>query len=401
MLTRFARAVALTTIALVPLTVWPGVPEPFTRPRIALLAVAIVLVAVALAFARRPWPGVPPSIEWSAAGFAGALAVSASFAPVVSPVAVVLPVLGVAWAVVLRWVSPEPRQIAVAIVTGASVVASWALLQFAGLDPLQMAGWLPARAYVARMRVHATLGNPNFVGAFLASVLPLATLDLLPRRLRRVAFGVILLGVAATTSRGASLGAVAGMLALTAAQRSRRSTAALFATVLMAALVVGVGGGGTRSIEDTAHGRLYILSVAASHLVERPLTGFGPGSFGLLYPGWEMEHWTAAGIDRDVRRYAAAQRHAHNDYVELLSDLGVPALALWLLLTAAVVAAGLSGGAVAGSAAAAGIVALSTIALVDFPLQRPVEVFTWWTLAALVVVAGALEPSDPGRHSDL
>ena len=147
-LTRFARVVALTTIALVPLAVWPGVPEPFTRPRIALLAVAIALVAVALVLARRPWPGVPPSIEWSAAGFAGALAVSASFAPVVSPVAVVLPVLGVAWAVMLRWVSPEPRQIALVIVAGASIVASWALLQFAGLDPLQAAGWLPARAYV-------------------------------------------------------------------------------------------------------------------------------------------------------------------------------------------------------------------------------------------------------------
>ena len=89
-----------------------------------------------------------------------------------------------------------------------------------------------------------------------------------------------------------------------------------------------------------------------------------------------MEHWTAAGIDGNVRRYAAAQRHAHNDYVELLSDLGVPALIVWLLLTAAVVATGMGGGPVAGSAAAAGVIALSTIALVDFPLQRPVEVFS-------------------------
>ena len=300
----------------------------------------------------------------------------------------------------LRWVSPEPRQIALVIVAGASIVAVWAMLQFAGLDPLQAAGWLPARAYVARMRVHATLGNPNFVGAYLASVLPLAALGLLPPRLQRVAFGLILLGVAATTSRGASLGAVAGMLAFTAARPSRRSWAALLATVLMAALVVGVGGGGTRSIEDTSRGRWYILSVAGPHLVERPLTGFGPGSFALLYPGWEMEHWTAAGIDGNVRRYAAAQRHAHNDYVELLSDLGVPALIVWLFLTAAVVAAGMGGGPVAGSAAA-GIIALSTIALVDFPLQRPVEVFTWWTLAALVVVARATGPSDPDRQSDL
>ncbi len=164
---------------------------------------------------------------------------------------------------------------------------------------------------------------------------------------------------------------------------------ALLATVLVAAVVIGVGGGGTRPIDETAGGRQYILAVAAPHLFERPFAGFGPGSFGLLYPGWEVEHWTSVGIDANVRRYAAAQRHAHNDYVEMLSDVGLPALVFWLSLTAALVAKGLRGAA-AASAAAAGIVALSTVALVDFPLQRPAETFTWWTLAVLAVLA-----SDP------
>jgi O-antigen ligase len=373
------------TIVIVPLTVWPSVPEPFTRPRIALLAVAILVVASLLLLARQPWPGVPQWIEWSAVGCVGAVAVSATVAPVVSPVAVVIPVLGFAWAVLLRWVSPEPRQIVLAIVVSASIVAMWALLQFVGLDPLQAAGWLPDRAYVARMRVHASLGNPNFVGAYLASVLPLAASDVLPRRVQPVIWGLILFAIAATTSRGACVAALVGMAALTAARPSRRSLAALLATLLMASLVAGVGGGGTRSIDDTVHGRRYILDVAAPHLVERPLAGFGPGSFGLLYPGWEVEHWTSMGVDANVRRYAAAQRHAHNDYVELLSDLGVPALLCWLSLTIAVVAAGLRGRTVLGAAAAAGVVALSTVASVDFPLQRPVETFMWWTLAVLVV----------------
>jgi len=403
-LTRFARLVALTTIALVPLMVWPGVPEPFTRPRIALLAAAILVMAGALLLARRPWPGVPRSIEWCAAGFVGAVAVSASVAPVVSPVAVVLPILCVAWAVLLRWVSPEPRHIVIAALGSASVVAVWALLQFVGLDPFQAVGWLPTGAYVARMRVHATLGNPNFLGAYLACILPLAAAELLPRRSQPVVFALILLAIGATTSRGACLGAVAGVAALTAARWSRRSLALLLATVLMAAVVLGKGGGGTRPIDDTARGRWYILSVAAPHLLERPFAGFGPGSFGLLYPGWEVEHWTSAGIDKNVRRYAAAQRHSHNDYVELLSDLGVPALLLWLLVTAAVVATGLGGSTAAGAASAAGVIALSAVALVDFPLQRPVEAFSWWTLAALVAITSG--PADgtrrlPERRSNL
>jgi len=395
-LTRVARFVAVTTIALVPLTVWPGVPEPFTRPRMALLAVAILSIGILLLFARRPWPGVPRAIEWCASGFVAALAVSAAIAPVVSPVAVVLPVLCVAWAVLLRWVSPEPRQIVVAVLASASIVGVWALLQFVGLDPLQAVGWLPTGAYVARMRVHATLGNPNFVGAYLACVLPLAAADLLPRRRQTVVFGVILMAIAATTSRGACLGAVAGVAAMTAAHRSRRSLALLLATLLMATVVVGAGGGGTRPIEDTARGRWYILTVAAPHLLERPFAGFGPGSFGLLYPGWEVEHWTSAGVDTAVRRYAAAQRHSHNDYVELLSDLGVPALLLWLSLTASVVATGFGGSTLTGSAAAAGVIALSAVSLVDFPLQRPVEAFSWWTLAALVVITSG--PADVTRR---
>jgi len=395
-LTRVARFVAVTTIALVPLTVWPGVPEPFTRPRMALLAVAILSIGILLLFARRPWPGVPRAIEWCASGFVAALAVSAAIAPVVSPVAVVLPVLCVAWAVLLRWVSPEPRQIVVAVLASASIVGVWALLQFVGLDPLQAVGWLPTGAYVARMRVHATLGNPNFVGAYLACVLPLAAADLLPRRRQAVVFGVILMAIAATTSRGACLGAVAGVAAMTAAHRSRRSLALLLATLLMATVVVGAGGGGTRPIEDTARGRWYILTVAAPHLLERPFAGFGPGSFGLLYPGWEVEHWTSAGVDTTVRRYAAAQRHSHNDYVELLSDLGVPALLLWLSLTASVVATGFGGSTLTGSAAAAGVIALSAVSLVDFPLQRPVEAFSWWTLAALVVITSG--PADVTRR---
>ena len=233
------------------------------------------------------------------------------------------------------------------------------------------------------LRVHATLGNPNFVGAYLACVLPLATAELLPRRSQPVVFALILLAIGATNMRCSALRP--GVAALTAARWSRQSLALLLATVLMAAVVVGKGGGArdtkTRRM-DVGHSQRGGAASSSSGGVR-----FRPRQLGLLYPGWEVEHWTSAGIDRNVRRYAAAQRHAHNDYVELLSNLGVPALLLWLLLTAAVVTTSLGGNRpLLERPAPPASSHSSAVALVDFPLQRPVEAFSWWTLAALVAI---------------
>jgi O-antigen ligase len=142
----------------------------------------------------------------------------------------------------------------------------------------------------------------------------------------------------------------------------------------------------------------YIWSVTAPHLLAHPLTGWGPGSFQVTYPGWEAER-IERSVDADVRAYATAQRHAHNDYVERLSDLGVPGLAAWVALVGWVLLAGGRQTDRMPMAAAAGIAALAAVSLVDFPMQRPVERFTWWTLAVLATRAGAdrLESRETGQ----
>jgi O-antigen ligase len=85
---------------------------------------------------------------------------------------------------------------------------------------------------------------------------------------------------------------------------------------------------------ETLRGRLYIWSVAAPHALAHPLTGGGPGSFVVHYPEWEAER-LRAGADEDARRFAAAQRHAHNDYLEVLVTLGPLGLAAWLAVAVA------------------------------------------------------------------
>ena len=48
------------------------------------------------------------------------------------------------------------------------------LLQYGGLDPLRWLGWQAEIFVNPRMRVYGTLGNPDFVAAWLCATLPLA-----------------------------------------------------------------------------------------------------------------------------------------------------------------------------------------------------------------------------------
>ena len=69
---------------------------------------------------------------------------------------------------------PEPAHLAAAHAIGATGVAIVAVLQWAGLDPFALAGWVaPLAGASPRLRVYGTLGNPNFVAALLTGAVPL------------------------------------------------------------------------------------------------------------------------------------------------------------------------------------------------------------------------------------
>jgi putative inorganic carbon (hco3(-)) transporter len=395
-LTRVARGVALVTVGLVPLAVWPGVGEPFVVPRLVLVGVAAAVIAGLLGVARVPAPRVPVALGWAVTAWVAAVAVSAAFAPTVTTRGLLVPLVGVAWGAGLAWAAPSSLWVVRAAAGAAAVVALVALAQAAGVDPFALAGWAPADAYGPRMRVYATLGNPNFAGAYFAAKLPLALVVVraAPGVVRPLAWaGVAVIGSAlgATGSRGAWLGAAVG-LGVMAVLRARRDHVLALASV---AVVVGAGVfvllAPARPAFETVRGRLYIWSVAAPHALAHPLTGWGPGSFVVFYPDWETER-LRAGAGEDARRFAAAQRHAHNDYLEMLVTLGPLGLAAWLAVIVAALR-GLRGRAATGEdicvAAGAGVCALLAVALVDFPFQRPVETFVFWTLLAVLLRPGA------------
>jgi len=243
------------------------------------------------------------------------------------------------------------------------------------------------------MRVFATLGNPDFVAAFLAGLLPL-TFFLASefRRQRWLLIGLAALqagAILATGSRAPIL-ALGAALLWTMGLRARR-LAYVFGLSAVCIVTLAAVYSPARDLRTTLRGRLYIWEVSASHLDEHLVLGLGPGGFAAAFPAWETQHWRSTPDDRD-RQFAGVEDHAHNDYLEIFVDCGAVGLLGFLavfvvfLRTVASQRKTARGPVLAG--ASAGVVALAAVALVDFPLMRPTEVFLFWSLMAISLLSG-------------
>jgi len=340
------------------------------------------------------------------AAWLAVLGASASFAPVASLPDLLLPLLAASWCLLIMLLPPRAENLALALVLSGAVVAAIALLQFLGADPFSLGGWMPLITANPRMRVFATLGNPNFVAAFLIALLPLtyslrATFPAY-RRLLSLVGAMDILAVIATGTR-ATLLAFLAILFWLALLRHVRSWRWLLASVGFAVAVILLFAP-TRPLPVTARGRTYIWRVAAPHVTEHPILGFGPGSFVAEYPEWEKVRWSAGDLSSDARVFTGPQDHAHNDYLEFAIENGIAGLTavlavvvtffvfVWRRLSSP------GGGLLTG--ATAGIVALLAIALIDFPLHRPAETFVFWTLLSIAYLHATNAPGAPSAYTD-
>jgi putative inorganic carbon (HCO3(-)) transporter len=199
---------------------------------------------------------------------------------------------------------------------------------------------LPSAGLYAPFRLQvADPVNPNVMAGLLAPLLLLALGRLvfdwrsLSRLERALAFAFVLLAgtiLLLTQSRGGWLGLLAG-LAVLLFLAGRRGRWILLAGSLIAILLVArlglaplaaalAGSPGLGGLE----GRLEVWSRALSMIHDFPFTGIGLGSFTLvsdrLYPFFSYLPSTV--------------EHAHNLYLQVAVDLGLPGLAAWLGLAA-------------------------------------------------------------------
>jgi O-antigen ligase len=221
------------------------------------------------------------------------------------------------------------------------VVAVYATLQFAGVDPVSY-----QREFMVR-RVRSTLGNASNLGVFLCLALPIVVARARAERgswrwlaWAATASGAVML--AWSLSRGAWLGALMGALAWGLAEsrawkRASRvriaalAVAAAVTAVVLLALLVPSAAGRLTALADPSAGtpgwRLEVWTATARLVAERPLLGFGPASFRYAFPPRRTASMLAGESGAQVLD------DPHNLFASTAVSAGVVALALllWLL----------------------------------------------------------------------
>lgn len=251
--------------------------------------------------------------------------------------------LGVALAVSRMPASIEPIRVAWLVL--AALVAGLAIVEVVVLRNNPIYGDVyalnpngrPLEQVWSVYRATTTLGHPLVNGLFLACGVVLAAQQVLlrPGLLGGVLLALILTGLLLTASRGPLAAAVIGVALLIAVgsrpmDRLRQlSTARLALLALVGVLALGAAStvvteSGRDSLEarESLTYRQDVVPVALGLARARPLTGFGPGTAGVV---------SAAALGYRPGEFGGA---IENSWLELLVAIGVPGAFLVLALLA-------------------------------------------------------------------
>jgi O-antigen ligase len=256
-------------------------------------------------------------------------------------------------------------------------------------------------------RVNSLFYDPNIYGRFLALTMVLLAATLMwESRLRAVAviaaiLAVLWLGLLASVSQSSIVALLAGLAVIAAARLPARATAAGVAVVIAAGVIVAITASGrlhlnltdTNAANNTTGGRASLVKQGADIFAQRPLAGYGSGSFSCEYlrrstPAYHCGAPGPPGVTSD----------SHTTPITIAAEQGVLGLLAYLALLVAAVLALARGGLrsapvrVAILAAFVGLV-VHTWAYADF-LEDPI---TWALLAVGAVLARTPTGADPAR----
>ena len=276
------------------------------------------------------------------------------------------------------------KRLFAALSASAALISAVTLAQFAfHFDPFRLFGSTSTQA--ARMRVFATLGNPDFVGELLAACSP-AICSLSNRTVRWSLVALVGAGILCTGSRAALLAAAVAAMVWVAASvaipRSRKLlVGASIAVVLGSALFASAQWNG-RSLTTALQGRLTIWRVSLHRL---NWAGTGVGTFSFVYlPKVGDAIYDGVNIDK---RFITPERHAENDLVETIVETGPVGGMLCVLFLLLWSYAVVKNGNPHRNFALATVASIVTAAMFDFPLHRGETV-------ALMAIALALPFGD-------
>jgi O-antigen ligase len=401
-LNRLAEWIAISAAFLIPLAFWPASQQPFSFAKDWLLVAWVPAGFVFACLAGRVKNNLPARVLAAMTIWVIALSISAGTGEYASIRELIRNLLACASLPLLVWIDVPPRKVVFALITGGTIVALVALLQWAGLDPFRLLNLTGSLQGNSRIRIFSTLGNPNFVATWLTAILPLTIfmpaghgISMWRWRLFQIAAGLFQIAAIFTTGSRAPILGIAAVGIWLLFRRGTIKIRWLFATMAVSLLLIVLST--ARPLEQTLAGRIYIWRIALSHLTQIPVTGYGPGAFSLKFAQWETDSIRQNPESPDVA-FFGFQDHAHNDYVEFLVDYGIVGLCAFFIvigLTAPLWSRRRPSTLEMGIGAS--VIALLAIAFVDFPLHRPAELYLFWTqLALLWILVERKAPENAG-----
>jgi len=224
--------------------------------------------------------------------------------------------------------------LAVAIVVAEALIFAFVgFAEWAVRDLLWNPEVITSNEFHVYFRVNSLFWDPNVFGRYLAmAIVLLAALILWSNRTREILIAagvcaVLLLALFTTFSQSSFIALLAGLATLAALRWSFRWTVAIAGVAVFAALVYVIGSGmSLDDLDDRTAGREGLISGGLELFSDRPLWGYGSGSF-------------AEAFIAHVVGSVPPVSESHNEPLTVAAEQGLIGLALFAALMFAAVAA--------------------------------------------------------------
>lgn len=300
----------------------------------------------------------------------------------------------------------EKRHVAglsLAVTVFSALVFIYALFQWLGLNIFPWDSGLTRTG-----RTSGSLGNPNLLGSFAAAMIPFGAASILSGRIRiwRAVSALLFSALAVTAivssgTRGSLIGVAAGLGFMAVwffRNRGLHPRLRLFAAAAALAMVaVSVLPMRNRLSEispgqeqiGTAQVRRVIWEGGLGMFRDRPLLGWGPGSFQIVFPEYRDPYYNVLGVSHNTL-------HAHCEYLEILGDIGILGLLLWGVFAFSMAKRFRNAGLLTVGAAG-GAVSMLAENLVSVSLRWPPTSWLFALLCMVFLVRDGGAPKESGR----
>jgi len=240
----------------------------------------------------------------------------------------------------------------IAVIGSGVIAALYSFFQFYGIE-------LPIwKRLTGRMRLFSTFGNPNYLAGYIVATLHLEVLLFLTQKRKwkiifLITIGVLYASLLITRTRGAWISLlISFLLVLMLLLLYRRNffkkektsiimltTVAFFITLIFLTpnylnrgkISIIERGASVINFKSSASQRFLIWNAAVQLIKEKPLLGWGVGTFGVYYPLAQGE-FLSRQENKSFLPQANRSINAHNDYLQVWAETGIIGLFLFAMI---------------------------------------------------------------------